>query len=125
MARLCGKEVAQIQENRLDTARTFARENSVTLVLKGANTVVAAKDGQTFINPTGNPGMARGGSGDILAGMIAGLRAQGIAPEKSACCGVFVHGSAGDRAAEKLSQYSMLPTDILTEIPQIFREMSR
>jgi len=125
MARLCGKTVAQIQENRLDIARDFARENGVTLVLKGANTVVAAKDGRAFINPTGNPGMAKGGSGDILSGMIAAFMAQGITPEKSACCGVYIHGSAGDRASEKLSQYGMLPTDMLTEVPQIFREMSR
>ena len=125
MARLCGKTIAQIQERRLDTARDFAREIGVTLVLKGANTVVAAKDGRAFINPTGNPGMAKGGSGDILAGMIAAFVAQGISPEKSSCCGVYIHGSAGDRAAKKLSQYGMIPTDMLMEVPQIFREMSR
>jgi len=125
MANLCGKTIARVQENRLDAARNFAKENSVTLVLKGANTVVAAKDGRAYINPTGNPGMAKGGSGDILAGMIAAFVAQGIAPEKAAACGAFIHGSAGDRAAAKLSQYGMIPTDMLMEVPQIFREMSR
>lgn len=125
MARLCGKSIDEIQHNRLEVAREFATENGVTLVLKGANTIVAAKDGRVFINPTGNPGMAKGGSGDILAGMIASFAAQKIAPEKAACCGVFIHGSAGDRAAEKLSKYGMIPTDMLMEVPQIFREMQR
>jgi hydroxyethylthiazole kinase-like uncharacterized protein yjeF len=123
MSRLCGKTISQVQSSRLDTAREFAVQNGVTLVLKGANTIVAAKDGRAFINPTGNPGMAKGGSGDILAGMTAAFAAQGISPEKSACCGVFIHGSAGDNAAEKYSQYGMIPTDMLREIPQIFREM--
>lgn len=125
MARLCGKPVAEVQRHRLDTARSFAVENGVTLVLKGANTVIAAKDGRTYINPTGNPGMAKGGSGDILAGMIASFVAQGIQACAAACCGVYIHGMAGDRAAGKLSEYGMLPTDMLTEIPQIFREFSR
>lgn len=125
MARLCGMTAAKIQENRLDVARNFAKDFGVTLVLKGANTIVAAKDGPAYINPTGNPGMAKGGSGDILAGMTAGLAAQKIAPVKAACCGVYIHGCAGDRAAGKLSQYGMIPTDMLSEVPQIFREMSR
>jgi NAD(P)H-hydrate epimerase len=125
MSRLCGKPIAEIQRNRLDTAREFAKEYGVTLVLKGANTVVAAKDGWAFINPTGNPGMAKGGSGDILAGMTTALTAQGIEPVKAACCAVFIHGLAGDLCAEKLSQYGMLPSDMLMEIPQIFRDMSR
>jgi NAD(P)H-hydrate epimerase len=69
--------------------------------------------------------MARGGSGDILAGMIAGFAAQGFGPLHAACCGAYLHGLAGDRCAAKLSQYGMLPTDMLSEIPQIFREISR
>lgn len=125
MSRLCGREIAEIQRSRLETARGFAVEYGVTLVLKGANTVVAAKDGRAFINPTGNPGMAKGGSGDILAGMVSAFAAQRLAPEDAACCGVFIHGLAGDRCAQKLSQYGMVPTDILKEVPQIFREMSR
>lgn len=125
MARLCGKTVAEIQSSRFETARNFAVENGLTLVLKGANTVIAAKDGREFINPTGNPGMARGGSGDILAGMAAAFASQGIEPEDAACCAAYIHGLAGDRCAEKLSQYGMLPSDMLLEVPQIFREMSR
>lgn len=125
MAGLTGMEIGRIQSDRLGVARDFAQKNGVILVLKGANTVVASPDGRLLINPTGNPGMARGGSGDILAGMIAGFAAQGIEPLAAACCGVYLHGLAGDRCAEKLSQYGMLPTDMLTELPQIFREMSR
>ncbi|HEX2938535.1 MAG TPA: NAD(P)H-hydrate dehydratase, partial [Ruminiclostridium sp.] len=125
MSRLCGKTIEQIQQSRLDTARSFAAENGLTLVLKGANTIIAAKDGRAFLNPTGNPGMAKGGSGDILAGMIGSFTAQGMMPIEAACCGTFLHGLAGDKAAEKLSQYGMIPTDMLMEVPQIFREMSR
>lgn len=125
MSRLTGRPTAEIQQSRVDIARSFAMDNGVTLVLKGADTVVSLPDGRVFINPTGNPGMARGGSGDILAGMITGFAAQGLSNESAACCGVYIHGLAGDRCAEKFSQYGMLPTDMFTEIPQIFRDMSR
>ena len=125
MARLTGQSIAQVNRDRIRTAADFAATYGVTLVLKGANTVVASPDGKIRVNPTGNPGMARGGSGDILAGMIAGLAAQGMAPFDAACCGVYIHGAAGDRCAERLSQYGMLPTDMLLEVPQIFRGLSR
>ena len=125
MARLTGRSIAEIQSDRIRAAADFAQKNRVVLVLKGANTVIASPAGEIFINPTGNPGMARGGSGDILAGMIAGFAAQGIEPVRAACCGAYIHGLAGDRCAARLSEYGMLPTDMLMEIPQIFREMSR
>ena len=125
MARLTGKSIPEIQRERIRTAADFAAEYGVVLVLKGAGTVIASPEGKICVNPTGNPGMARGGSGDILAGMIAGFAAQGIAPFDAACCGVYIHGAAGDRCAECLSEYGMLPTDMLLEIPQIFRGMSR
>lgn len=125
MSRICGKSIIEIQQERLKTARKFAKENGLTLVLKGANTIVAAKDGRAFVNPTGNPGMARGGSGDVLAGMTAAFAAQGFTPENAASCAVFIHGLAGDNCAQKFSQYGMLPSDMLLEVPQIFREMSR
>jgi hydroxyethylthiazole kinase-like uncharacterized protein yjeF len=125
MARLIGRSVSQIEEDRLNIAGFYAKELAVTLVLKGADTLIASPNGQIYVNPTGNPGMARGGSGDILAGMIAGFAAQGFGPLHAACCGAYLHGLAGDRCAAKLSQYGMLPTDMLSEIPQIFREISR
>lgn len=125
MARLLGVSIEQVQGARLKTASDFARENGVTVVLKGANTVIASSEGKVYINPTGNPGMAKGGSGDLLAGMTASFAAQGFKPEAAAACAVYIHGLAGDKAAAKLSQYGMAPSDILTEIPLIFREMSR
>jgi hydroxyethylthiazole kinase-like uncharacterized protein yjeF len=125
MARLTGKSVKEVQNNRLKVAAEFAAENYVYVVLKGANTVIATPDGKSFINSTGNPGMAKGGSGDILAGMIAAFVAQGFKLEDAACCGVFIHGFAGDKCAAKYSQYAMQPTDMLMEVPQIFSEISR
>ena len=125
MARLCGQSIAQIQAARGKTAADFARDTGVTLVLKGAGTLTAAPDGRMWHNSTGNPGLARGGSGDILAGMVAGLAAQHIAPANAAAAAVYLHGLAADRAAARRGQYGMLPTDLLEEIPQIFCELSR
>ncbi|MFT9076303.1 NAD(P)H-hydrate dehydratase [Ethanoligenens sp.] len=125
MGRLCGKTAADVQADRENCATAFAREAGVTLVLKGAGTLIAAPDGRLFQNNTGNPGLAKGGSGDILAGMVAGLAAQGIDPTLAACAAVHIHGLAADRCAEKHAQYAMLPTDLFSEIPQIFRELSR
>ena len=125
MARLVDKSVEFVQSNRLAIASDVAVKYSLTVVLKGANTVIATPDGKTFINSTGNPGMAKGGSGDLLTGMIAAFIAQGFNLTDAACCGVFIHGLAGDRCAAKLSQYAMQPTDMLLEVPQIFCEISR
>lgn len=125
MSRLCGKTVAEVQADRENCAVSFARETGVTLVLKGAGTLIAAPDGRLFRNNSGNPGLAKGGSGDVLAGMVAGLAAQGIDPTLAACAAVHIHGLAADRCAEKSSQYAMLPTDLFMEIPQIFRDLSR
>lgn len=125
MARIIGRSIAEVQASRLRTAAEFAADAGVTLVLKGAYTVIAGKTGSVWINPTGNPGMARGGSGDILAGMVASFAAQGFTPESAACSAAYLHGLAGDRCAQRLSQYGMLPTDMLMEIPQIFRDFSR
>lgn len=125
MARLTGQTAADVQANRAGIATSFAKENGLTLVLKGAGTLIAAPDGRLWHNNTGNPGLAKGGSGDILAGMTAGLAAQGIAPAPAVCAAVHLHGLAADRVAAKRSQYGMLPTDLFEEIPQIFCELSR
>lgn len=103
---------------RLESSVRLAREWNCILVRKGHNTLIT--DGQTvYQNPTGNPGMAVGGSGDVLAGMIAGLLGQGLAPLEAAACGVWLHGGAGDRSAARLGQYAMLPTDMLEELPRL------
>ena len=82
------------------------------LVLKDASTVIASPNGDIFFNTTGNPGLSKGGSGDLLAGMIASLSAQGFIETASAVCGVYLHGLAADKAADSLSEYGMLPSDI-------------
>jgi len=115
MARLIGKDIDFVATHRVDTARDFATANNVFVVLKGFRTVVAAPDGSTYINITGNPGMATGGTGDILTGMIAGIIAQehfGTLIERI-CLAVYLHGLAGDLASEALGEETMVATDIL------------
>ncbi|MNZ74109.1 ADP-dependent (S)-NAD(P)H-hydrate dehydratase [compost metagenome] len=99
MARLTGVSTGEVQRDRLGIARRFALQHGVTLVLKGARTVVAAPDGRVFVNTTGHPGMATGGSGDVLTGIIASLLAQGLDAAQAAAFGVYLHGQAGERAA--------------------------
>lgn len=114
MARLAGTSVADVQRDRIGTARSFAVRHGVILVLKGARTVTALPDGRAFINPTGNAGMATAGTGDVLAGLVAGLLAQGLAPEAAAVAGVYMHGEAGDRAAKRRpSPASLMAGDLL------------
>ncbi|WP_126426863.1 NAD(P)H-hydrate dehydratase [Brevibacillus marinus] len=114
MARLTGLSVREVQANRIQLARGYAVEHQVTVVLKGAGTVVAAPDGTVYVNLTGNPGMATGGSGDVLAGMIGSLLAQGMPATAAACLGVWLHGTAGDRAAaSRGGAYSLVAGDII------------
>ena len=121
MARLCGKTIAQIQQNREQTALDFGKQHSLVLVLKGHNTLVYDPAGWLWENTTGNPGMARGGSGDVLAGMIGSFLAQpGFTPGQAAGFGVYLHGLAGDLAAANKSQYAMLPTDLIETLPEAF-----
>ncbi len=116
MARLTGTTVQAVQTDRYNTARSFAMEYGVTVVLKGANTIIACSDGSVYVNLTGNNGMAKGGSGDVLAGMIASFLAQGLSCEKAAAYGVYYHGLAGDLCAKKYSARTMLPSDIINEL---------
>ena len=106
--------------DRHKAAEAMARELGCILLLKGHNTVIT--DGQaTYINPTGNPGMAVGGSGDVLSGIIVSLLGQGIAPLEAAACGAWLHGAAGDICAEEIGQYGMLPTDMLNVLPRLLK----
>ena len=115
-ARLGGKPA----EDRVAAAEEMAKELGCVMLLKGHQTVVT--DGNTtYINPTGNPGMAVGGSGDVLAGIIAALLGQGIAPVEAAACGAWIHGAAGDHCARELGQYGMLPTDMLNVLPRLLK----
>lgn len=114
MARLCGLSVRETQRDRIGLARRFAERHGVTLALKGARTVVATPDGAAYVNATGNPGMATGGAGDVLAGIVGSLLAQGMTPAQAVCAGVYLHGRAGDRAAEaRGSEASLLAGDII------------
>lgn len=117
MARLCGVSAAEIQSDRLGYARKFAKKYGCTVILKGAGTIIARPD-CAFVSLTGNPGMSKGGSGDVLSGIVSSLVAQGIPSE----AGVYIHGKAGDKAAKRHSEQSMLPTDIIDELGGIFKE---
>lgn len=109
---------------RLEQARAFAQAYGCILVLKGPETVTAFPDGQAFVNTTGNCGMAKGGSGDILGGMIASLLGQGLSPERAVPAAVWLHGRAGDLAAESLGVYGMIPSDLAAMIPRAILEVT-
>lgn len=120
MSRLTGLSVEYIQENRVKIASEFAAQYGVVLVLKGANTVIAAGNGHcVYLNTTGNPGMATGGSGDLLAGIIASFAAQGMTVIDSAKAGVYIHGLSGDAALLKSSYRGLTPTACLKELPAV------
>jgi NAD(P)H-hydrate epimerase len=115
-ARICG----DLSGDRQSSAEAAARELGCVMVLKGHKTCITDGD-HTYINPTGNPGMAVGGSGDVLAGIITALLGQGIDPMEAAACGAWLHGKAGDVCAEAMGQYGMLPTDILEVLPRLLK----
>lgn len=118
LSRLTGKSPPEINTNRITTAREFALNHKCFLVLKGAPTVITTPDGQAFVNPTGNSGLASGGTGDVLTGLIAGLLAQGASPINAALLGTFLHGLAGDIGAEELTEYSLAAGDLLNYLPK-------
>lgn len=125
MGRLLGISAKEVNADREMTAKRFAADYGVIVVLKGAGTVTAAPDGRAVINTTGNSGMATGGSGDVLAGICASLLAQGGEPFACATAAVYLHGLAGDLAAARLGKISMLPTDLLDALPQAFLSVQR
>jgi NAD(P)H-hydrate epimerase len=122
MARLAGIPVAEVQANRLQVARSFAQRTGVTLVLKGARTLIAHPDGRVAVNTTGNPAMAKGGSGDLLTGLVAGLMAQYPAQAAGAIeAAVYLHGLAADLAVREADQHTLLATDSLAQFSRAFR----
>lgn len=110
-----------LSRGREAAAAAFSRKYGVYLVLKGHRTLVADPEGRLAVNETGNSGMAKGGSGDVLAGIIASLLAQGTPTVSAAVAGVYLHAAAGDMAAQNLTQYAMLPSDLIDELPYVFR----
>lgn len=122
MARLVGSSIAAVQADRLGVARKFASEHHLTLVLKGHRTLIVEPDGTAWVNPTGNPGMATGGTGDILTGIITGLVAQNLQRANDAVrAAVYLHGLAGDIARDSLGEPCLLATDLLAALPEAMR----
>ena len=111
--------------DRLAAARAFAAEHGCVLVLKGHRTITAFPDGEAYVNTTGNPGMAKGGSGDVLSGIILSLLGQGLPPRMAVPMAVCLHGMAGDRCAEALGEYGMTPGDMIETLPAVLKEITR
>jgi ADP-dependent NAD(P)H-hydrate dehydratase / NAD(P)H-hydrate epimerase len=126
MSRLTTQTIAEILAHRIEAAREFATKYHVTLVLKGSRSLTASPDGRVAVNPTGNPGMAKGGSGDVLTGLVAGLLAQHptLPVGEVVAASVYLHGLAGDLAAQELGQASMLAGDLLRALPGAFRTIA-
>ncbi len=121
MSRICGKSIGEIIENPIVTAYEFAKKYGVTVVLKGSNTIVCSHNSnEIYINTTGNSGLARGGSGDLLAGMTVSFLAQGMSPFDASVCAVYLHGLCADIVADKTSMRGMLPSDVLNHLPELF-----
>jgi NAD(P)H-hydrate epimerase len=118
--RLLGRTTAEVQGDRLGAVRELAERSGAIVVLKGYRSLVCDPNGRVAINPTGNPGMATGGSGDVLTGLIAALIAQGLEPYAAARVGVFLHGEAGDVAATVVGEISLIASDIIAALPDAF-----
>jgi NAD(P)H-hydrate epimerase len=125
MARLASVPLADVQADRFGVAERFAEEYGVTVVLKGAYTLIAEPSGRTWVNPTGNPGMATGGMGDVLTGVIGALLAQGLPAAEAARFGVYAHGLAGDLASERVGQVGLLASDVIDALPLVWRRWER
>jgi len=122
-ARLLGCGIAEVQADRVASARRLAAESGAVVALKGARTVVADPDGRATLNPTGNPGMATGGTGDVLTGVAGGLLAQGVAPAAALSAAVYLHGLAGDLAAEMRGEPGLVASDVADAIPAAIRRI--
>ncbi|MCL2108886.1 MAG: NAD(P)H-hydrate dehydratase [Oscillospiraceae bacterium] len=123
-SRLTGLSVHEIQSDRIRRAREFATKWDTVVVLKGVNTVIAAPDGQVFMNITGNPGLAKGGTGDVLTGIIGSFAAQGVKPLEAALLGVYLHGLVADRLAESVALPGLMPSDIADFLPFVMKEIA-
>lgn len=122
-ARLLGKSVDEVLKNKLSLSREFAKEYNCTVVLKGAGTIISSTDGNTYISPFANSALAKGGTGDVLSGFIGGLIAQGLSITKSACLGVYLHGKSAEIISKEKTEYSLLPQDLITYLPQTIKSI--
>jgi NAD(P)H-hydrate epimerase len=124
MARLVGMSTDEVQSSRIEVARNFASAHRVYVVLKGHRTIVATPDEDVFINPTGNPGMATGGTGDVLTGMIAGWLAQLLDAEAACKLAVYLHGLAGDLAERQRGEVGMTAGDVAAAVADAVLELT-
>jgi NAD(P)H-hydrate epimerase len=125
MSTLAGVPTSQIQDQRVEAARRWAHHWKVVVVLKGAYTVTVGPHGVCRLSPFANPGLSSGGTGDVLGGVIAGLMAQGVSPEDAACCGVYLHGLAGEMAREEMGDTGTLAGDLLPLLPRAIRRVRK
>ena len=123
MARLAGISVNEVQQQRLEIAQKKAKEWQKVIVLKGACTIVAAPDGRAYISQVANPGLASAGTGDVLAGIISGLTAQGLSLFDAAACGVYLHAQAGEVVKREMGDAGMLASDLLPVLPHVIAEL--
>jgi NAD(P)H-hydrate epimerase len=124
MARLLEKDIDEVKNNRKDIALEFAHQYNIVLVLKGHETIVVGPDGALYVNATGNVGMATGGTGDVLTGMIASFVGQGMGAFYAAAAGVYFHGLAGDLAAKEKGPLSLVATDLLNKLPEVLKTLA-
>ncbi len=124
MARLLGATVGDVERDRVAAARRVATTHGVHVVLKGATSVIGHPDGRVILNPTGNPGMATGGTGDVLTGILGAFLARGMEPGTAMHAAVYLHGSAGDRAAARVGEESLIAGDVIEALPDAFRELT-
>lgn len=124
LSRLIGVPVREIENNRIDIAQNVAKELNTIVVLKGVPTIISEPEGTTFINTTGNPGMATGGTGDVLTGIIASLIGQNLSPFYSSVLGVYIHGLSGDLAAKYRGNHGLIAGDLIDNLPQAIKELT-
>jgi NAD(P)H-hydrate epimerase len=123
MARMLGVSIADVQRDRIECARRFAVEHRVHVVLKGARSVIADPEGRVYLNPTGNPGMASGGTGDVLTGILGAFLARRLPPGAAMQCAVYLHGLAGDVAAARVGHESLIASDVVAALPDAFARL--
>ena len=125
MATLTGTSTPEVQRDRISSARQWSRHWNVTVVLKGAHTLIADPGGLARISPFANPGLASGGTGDVLTGIIAGLMAQGLSPSVAAGCGVYIHGQAGEAVRRRIGDTGSIASDLIQRLPETIRDLKR
>lgn len=125
MSRLLGVPIAEIQQNRLEVTVKAAAEWGAIVVLKGNRTIIAAPDGRVCVNPTGNPGLATAGTGDVLTGIIGGLAAQGLEPMYAAALGVYLHGLVGDQVQQQKGMRGLIAGDLIRHLPAVLQELEK